>query len=123
MEFFDTSKFLDAISEMDIHRTAAVTLSKDLSSLAKTADRCKICRYILSNAHEFEDESPTVKMEYSFGPEAQDIKRMSLTYQGPVSEDGGFGTSYSIVLCRFVVLALPGNSGHTTQDFQLKREM
>ena len=90
--------------------TATVKVTKTLSDLAGTAKDCEICRIILNNAHEFEDESPNIKMEFILGSDSCDIKRANLIYEGPVSEDAGFATGYNQVLRRYMVHTLPGMS-------------
>ena len=108
--FWDKSTFLDALSSADRPGTATVEVTKVLSDLAGTAKNCEICRIILSNAHEFEDESPKIKMEFILGTDNCDIKRINLIYEGPVSEDTGLATGYNLVLRRYMVHTLPGMS-------------
>ncbi len=114
--FWDKSTFLDALSSTDIPGTATVKVTKPLSDLAGTAKDCEICKIILSNAHEFEDESPKIKMEYILGSDNCDIKRINLIYEGPVSEDAGLATGYNQVLRRYMVHTLPGMS---TSDLEV----
>ena len=47
-------------------------------------------------------------MEFIFGPEKHDIKRVRLIYQGPVSGDADFATGFNQVLRNYIVHALPG---------------
>lgn len=101
---------MDALSSADRPGTATVEVTKVLSDLAGTAKNCEICRIILSNAHEFEDESPKIKMEFILGTDNCDIKRINLIYEGPVSEDTGLATGYNLVLRRYMVHTLPGMS-------------
>ena len=99
---------MDAVANPDIPGSATVNLTKTLSSVAETAAECEICKLILSKAHEFEDDSPEIKMEFLFGPEKHDIKRVRLIYQGPVSGDADFATGFNKVLRNYIVHALPG---------------
>ena len=108
LKFLDSSAFIDAVANPDIPGTATVNLTKTLSSVAETAAKCEICNLILSKAHEFEDNSPEIKMEFVFGPEKHDIKRVRLIYRGPVSGDADFATGFEQVLRNYIVHALPG---------------
>ncbi|KAL8785478.1 MAG: hypothetical protein Q9195_008621 [Heterodermia aff. obscurata] len=108
-EYFQSSSFLDAISESDIPGTASMTFPKRLSDVADTADQCEICKLINSHAHEFETETPEIKVEFVLGYEAHDIKRVRLIYQGPVSDEAGLATGFNVVLRTFIVHTLPGD--------------
>ena len=121
LKFLDRSKFIDAVANPDIPGTATVDLTKTLSSVAETVAECEICKLIQSKAHEFEDNSPEIKMEFTFGPEKHDIKRVRLIYQGPVSEDADFPTSFTQVLRNYIVHALPGMLALRPQEQNLRR--
>lgn len=120
-KFLDTSTFVDAISNSDVPGTATVNLVKTISNIAETADECKICKIILNNAHNFEDDTPEIKMEFIFGSKIYDVKLIHLTYQGPTSEDAGFATGFNQVLRRYMVYALPGTSRFRLRSQNLRR--
>ena len=111
LKFLDGSSFVDALSlKGDLPSTAVVRLKKSLNDMVKTAGECEICRLILSNADEFEDDSPMIKMEFVFGSREYDIKRIHLVYESPVSEELGLATGHNIILRRYLVHTLCGRS-------------
>ena len=117
LDYFHPLSFLKAISLSDATNTASVTFSKRRSNLADTAGRCEICKLILSNAHTFDNETPTFLLEFTMGDETHDIKRVRLSYQSPLPEDTSTGPGPGIVALRdFIVHALPGGSQSRLQD-------
>ena len=110
LEFLDTSTFVDAASRPDLLGTATVNIVKTLKRVADTTDECEICNVILSNAQEFANESPEIKVEFVFGTELYDIMRIRLIHQGRTSGNPEFDTGFDQVLRSFMVYALPGRS-------------
>lgn len=108
LTFFDSKSFDEALATSDIPRTATVLLEKRLSDVAKSVERCVICKIIQHNTHEYDNELPDITMEFICGTEPHDIKRIRLAYQGPVSDDSGFATGYNLILQSYLVHSLPG---------------
>ena len=121
LKFLDRSTFNDAVANPDLPGTATVNLTKTLSGVAETAAECEICKLILSIAHEFENDSSEIRMEFIFGSEKHGIKRIRLIYQGPLSEDEDFPTSFQQVLRDYIVHVLPGMLALRQQGKHLKR--
>lgn len=108
LTFFDSKSFDEALATSDTPRTATVLLEKRLSDVAKSVERCVLCKIILQSTHEYDNELPDIKMEFNCGTESHDIKRISLVYQGPVSDDSGFATGHNQILQSYLVHSLPG---------------
>ena len=106
----NTDAFLEAVADTDIPGTATIHLLRTWSNVAVTAYECEICKLVLSNLDKFDDESPDIKIEFIFGSDDYDIKRIHLIYQGPVSGDADFATGHNLVLRKYTVHAVPSMS-------------